>query len=278
MREEAVTDELLRQYLLGNVDDEERLRIERLFITDPVSRERLLAIEEDLIEDYLEDSLTKADRERFLSQFAQTPEQQQKLRITKSIKDWAVREGLVTQTGPATIWSRLRTRLSLKPLVVIPIAVTIVIAIVVAAVWLQGKREQRRHLAIEQELARLNSPASLREVPPDMVLFELSPVTLRSVEPQSELESRAGIELVELRLLWVQKEPYATYQAEVSRVGDDRSFMIRNLEAENDQGYAIRIRLRVDMLGRGLYQIQLTGIAADGVQGQREDYSFTVGG
>lgn len=278
MREEAVTDELLRQYLLGNVDDEERLRIERLFITDPVSRERLLAIEEDLIEDYLEDSLTKADRERFLSQFAQTPEQQQKLRITKSIKDWAVREGLVTQTGPATIWSRLRTRLSLKPLVVIPIAVTIVIAIVVAAVWLQGKREQRRHLAIEQELARLNSPASLREVPPDMVLFELSPVTLRSVEPQSELESRAGIELVELRLLWVQKEPYATYQAEVSRVGDDRSFMIRDLEAENDQGYAIRIRLRVDMLGRGLYQIQLTGIAADGVQGQREDYSFTVGG
>jgi anti-sigma factor RsiW len=278
MREEAVTDELLRQYLLGNVDDEERLRIERLFITDPVSRERLLAIEEDLIEDYLEDSLTKADRERFLSQFAQTPEQQQKLRITKSIKDWAVREGLVTQTGPATIWSRLRTRLSLKPLVVIPIAVTIVIAIVVAAVWLQSKREQRQHLAIEQELARLNSPASLREVPPHMVLFELSPVTLRSVEPQSELESRAGIELVELRLLWIQKDRYATYQAEVSRVGDDRSFMIRNLEAENDQGYAIRIRLRVDMLGRGLYQIQLTGIAADGVQGQKEDYSFTVGG
>ena len=43
MKEESVTDGLLRQFLLGRVDDEERQRIESLFITDPQSRERVLA-------------------------------------------------------------------------------------------------------------------------------------------------------------------------------------------------------------------------------------------
>jgi hypothetical protein len=90
--ETAITDALVRQYLLGYVDDEERQRIESLFLTDSKMRERLLVIEQDLVEDYLEDFLTPADKERFLLHYAQTPKQQRKLRITKSIKDRALAE------------------------------------------------------------------------------------------------------------------------------------------------------------------------------------------
>jgi len=49
-----------------------------------------------LIEDYLEDSLTSEDKEIFLAQYARTPEQQRKLRINQSIKDWAVTEAQAT--------------------------------------------------------------------------------------------------------------------------------------------------------------------------------------
>src|SRR5215212_10197786 len=90
MKQEIFTDTLLRQYLLGKVDDEERQRIEKLFITDSQARDRILSAEQELIEDYLEDSLTTEDKEIFLAQYARTPEQQRKLRINKSIKDWAV--------------------------------------------------------------------------------------------------------------------------------------------------------------------------------------------
>ena len=58
MNEEILTDALLREFLLGKVDDEEVARIESLFLTDSEARERVLVIEQELIEDYLENSLT----------------------------------------------------------------------------------------------------------------------------------------------------------------------------------------------------------------------------
>ena len=44
MKEERITDALLREFLLGNVADEEQERIENLFLTDPHTRERVLAL------------------------------------------------------------------------------------------------------------------------------------------------------------------------------------------------------------------------------------------
>jgi hypothetical protein len=101
--ETGITEALLRQYLLGNVDDEERQRIESLFLTDSIIRERLLAIEQDLIEGYLDDSLTSADKQRFLLHYGQTAKQQRELRITKSIKDWALEEASSTQITPVSV-------------------------------------------------------------------------------------------------------------------------------------------------------------------------------
>ena len=60
--------------------------------------------------------------------------------------------------------------------------------------------ERRKHMAVEQELAQLNSPASLRETPPDMIVFELRPVTVRGDEPQSGINSHGEIRIVEMRL------------------------------------------------------------------------------
>ena len=98
MKEEILTDAALREFLLGKVDDEERARIESLFLTDSEAREKVLVIEQELIEDYLEDSLTAEDKEKFLLRYGQTAAQLQQLRITKAIKDWAVRENASVQT------------------------------------------------------------------------------------------------------------------------------------------------------------------------------------
>ncbi len=261
---------------MGNVDDEERQRIESLFLTDPLSRDKVLAAEQDLIEDYLDDCLTTADKERFLLHYADTPTQRRKLRIGKTIQDWANMEATITPTAPGaiSIWSRLRAGMRLKPVFVIPIAVTAVIAIVVAAVWVNRKTEPP---GTDQELARLNAPSSLREVPPQMSPLELAPVSVRSVESHNELITRSDVRVVELRLLWIQKERYPTYQAVVRRFDDDKSFNLRNLQPENNGGHKIRIRLPAQILTRGLYQILLSGVAADGTVSASEEYTLTVG-
>lgn len=278
MKEEPVTDALLRQLLLGKVTDEERQRIESLFLIDAEVKERMFAAEQELLDDYLEGTLTREDRDLFLLHYGQTPEQQSKLRIAVSIKEWAAAESASPQTVPvrSASWGGLGARLRLKPALVIPIALAAVLVIVVAA-WLRGVTEQRnRRLAVEQELAQLNSPSTPGESTSQILSLDLSPVTVRSAEQQPEIKTRAGIRMVELRLPWVQTERYSTYQAKISRLGDNESFTIRNLQAEKDRGNAIRIRLPTHMLRRGQYQIRLSGIAGDGALGLAAEYTFAV--
>src|SRR5215213_4214490 len=105
MNEKLVTETLLRQFLLGKVDDEERQRIESMFVTGAFSNERVIAAEQHLIDDYLDDSLTPADKERFLAQYGDTPAAQRKLRIAKSIQDWAATSADVTPVGGVAVES-----------------------------------------------------------------------------------------------------------------------------------------------------------------------------
>ncbi|MEN3326046.1 MAG: hypothetical protein V7638_853 [Acidobacteriota bacterium] len=278
MKEESVTDAALRQFLLGDVDDEERQRIESLFVTDALSRERVLTAEQELVEDYLEESLTAADKERFLRQYGSTPAQRRKLRISKSITDWAAGETRVAATGlsATSFWGRLSARLAVKPMFIIPIAATAVIAIVLAVVWLNSRTEQRhRQAALNQELAQLNAPESLNHVPPGLVSITLRSGLVRGVEPQQELGKAPDTQTVELRLIWSQKEHYSNYRAVVRRVSSNESFTLPTVKPEND-GSTIRLRVPAHRFTRGVYRVELTGVAPDGSTSPAEEYQFTV--
>jgi hypothetical protein len=67
--------------------------MERLFLTKLEVAEMILAAEEELIDDYLENRLTPAESQKFLERYARTPVQRRRLRIRTSIKNWAEREG-----------------------------------------------------------------------------------------------------------------------------------------------------------------------------------------
>ena len=278
MKEETVTDAALRQFLLGDVDDGERQRIESLFVTGALSKDRILTAEQDLVEEYLEDSLTPPDKEKFLTQYGSTPAQWRKVSITKSIKDWAAGENKVVSARASTtsFAARLSQRLGVNPMMAIPIAAAAVIAIVIAVIWLNSRTEQRNRLgASNEELVRLNDAPSLQETPPGLISLTLHSGSLRSVEAQQELVKPADTETVELRLVWRQREHYPGYRAVVRRVSSGESLTLPTLRAEND-GTLIRLRVPARVLSRGLYWVELTGVGADGSTGPSEEYSFTV--
>ena len=280
MKEEAATAALLRQFLLGKIEDEERQRIESLFLTDSLMRERVLAAEQELIDDYLEDRLSTADQQIFLSLYGDTAAQQRKLRIAKSIQDWAVTQSKAQPVRPKpaiSAWSRLLETLRLKPVFVIPIAVTAIVGIVLALVWVNSRstERQREYLVMQQELAQLNTPLSLRDVRPQMLLT-LKPGSFRSVERQSELKIRPDTTVAELRLLWMHKEDYPNYRALLHLPGADQPYTLSDLTAENEDGKFIRLRLPARKLTRGNYEIELSGISADGTPGPTEVYNFTL--
>lgn len=263
MNDETVADALLREFLLGKVTDEVRERIEGLYVTDPRARERVFAVEQDLIEDYLEGALSGDDRELFVARFAQTAEQRRKLRIGKSIKDWAMTEAKVAQTVPLAV--PVRVPIWRRPFLV-PIAAAILIAIVVAAFWLSG---QGNHSRIERELAQLNDPSNTTAV---SVQRELTPVAVRSAGPQAELNPPPASGEVELRLHLIREDRYSSYTVMIQRVGDRESYSVQNLSPTSD-GKALRLRLPAPLLTRGLWRITVT----PGGASTSDEYQLTVG-
>jgi hypothetical protein len=286
MRGDFVNDVALRRFLLGDVDDDERQRIETLFISDSDADKRILSAEDELFEDYLENSLTTSDREKFLQQYGNTPQQRRRLRIGKSIREYAVAEALI-QTRTADPPKR-RTFLSSLGLhnrmFFIPVAATLILAMVVAVFWLvrwNVARDQanNRLVAIERELSDLNTPANLRENPPQLLSMVLPPGSVRGMEARTELHQQSDVRLVELRLLWTRKEQYSSYRAVLQQVGKPEQFTVWNLHVEtNAGGSVVRVRLPAHLLVRGLYQVTLSGIASNGAPDLSDEYTFAVGG
>ena len=278
MKEEFVTDEGIRQFLLGSVNDSERQRIESLFMSDPEFNQRILIAEDHLIEDYLENSLAPTERDNFLAQYSYAPEQQRRLRINKLIREYAASEAKLGQTPPAigkrrAFLSQLTPR---NPRLFIPIAATVTIACIIGVFWLVRSNNPRA--TIERELAELNAQPYLRENSSQFVSLVLTPVSVRSVGSETKLTPRADIRVVELDLLWTQKEQYPNYYVLLRRVGTNEEFRVSGLhiEASPSSGNLIRVRLPSHRLRGGLYQVSLTGAGPDGAASQGEEYTFVV--
>jgi hypothetical protein len=287
MKDEFVTDVEITRFLLGDVDDEERQRLESLFISDPESRERILIVENDLIDDYLEECLPASDRAKFVAQYGDAPQKRRKLRIARSIREYAVAEATLIQTASAvnpkwrTFLSSLAPR---RPLLVIPVAVTLAIACIVAVVWLvqlnnRKSQENSRRVAIEKELKDLNAPSSFQGDSSQVFSLVLPPVSPRGVNRQPNTAPQNTNRLVELRLLWTRTEDYQSYLAVLRRVGGTEKFTIPNVYSEKTpSGSVLRLRIPAQDLPGGLYVISVSGIAADSTWGPAEEYNFILGG
>lgn len=280
MKEEFVTDAEIRQFLLGSVDDSERLRIESLFMSNVEFNRRVLIAEDDLIEDHLENSLAPPDRDKFLAQYGHSPEQQRRLRISRLIREYAASEGSLGQKRSEIAKQHaFLSQLTLRnPRLFIPIAVTVTIACIIGIVWLV--RSNNRSVAIERELAEVNARPDLHTNPAQVVSLVLPPVSIRSVGPETKLTLRADIRVVELDLLWIQKEQYPNFSVLVRCVGTNEEFRVSGLHIERSptSGNSIRVRLPSHLLRDGLYQVTLTGVGSDGAASQGEEYTFVVAG
>jgi tetratricopeptide (TPR) repeat protein len=82
----------IRQYLLGNLGDKEKMRqIEEKTLLDDDFNEALSIAEDNLIEEYLDGELTEAERERFTRHFLHAPENRQKLHFISNLRELATK-------------------------------------------------------------------------------------------------------------------------------------------------------------------------------------------
>lgn len=278
----------LRWFLLDELSEEERQRVEELFLVDPEYRERVLTAEDDLIEDYAEGSLSEAERQRVRLRILSAPQQRRKLKVARLIKKYVDVEtaahsppadGKIKQLGG---WHRGVLGLR-RPYVSIPLAAILLLAVGFGVLKLvelrrlseQEAREQSRRVAVEGELARLND-ATLSS-PAEATIFSLvlPPVFVRDLKAAPRVSPSAAA-VVELRLLLVRSD-YEAYRVVLQKLGDSTQFTIPNLRAQTtNSGQAVNLKIPIRLLTRGDYQLRLNGVNAEGQMEEIGEYNFQV--
>jgi CHAT domain-containing protein len=126
MEEGVEQQKVLREYLLGNLDDEKIMRqIEEKLLLDDKFAEHILIAEDDLIEKFLDDELSEAQRESFIKVFLATPEGRQQFRFIQNVRKYAMKAAsdidkpLLKERSPSISWRNLFSSPALRFAVII---------------------------------------------------------------------------------------------------------------------------------------------------------------
>lgn len=272
-----------RQFLLGRLSEEERQRVEERLMIDPGYRERVLAAQDELIDEYAEGSLSDDERRRVAALILTTPDQRQKLRTSLLIKKY-VADGAAAHTPPAGeeiergAHRRTGTPRRWRPYAYGAVAVTLLLAFsifVLKSGWFRSPDEESdRRRAVESELAQLNDARAIGAQPTYSV--PLAPVFVRDLKAAPRVSPPPGASAVELRLLLMGGE-YDSYRAVIRRIDGPAGYNVANLHAAGVPGSrAIPLKVPARLLTRGDYQVTLSGVGAGDKVEEVGEYNFQV--
>ncbi|HEU4769664.1 MAG TPA: hypothetical protein VFS77_20015 [Pyrinomonadaceae bacterium] len=284
----------IRQFLLGQLSEQEQEQVEDRIFTDPDFAEEVQIVEDELIADERAGKLTDDERRSFANKYSTKANQATieferafgEFICTKTQSGGSVQElradpqpHITRRTAPERtgFWQRLIP--ALGPAVVYPTA-AVALVLLVAALWFLAPRyinpgDAPSREVIEAELARLNAPGA----PPQSVLSTvdleiaqryggaMTRITPRTTSPDGVLEFYLNLAEMSSR----------KYRAVIF---DDRRkelFALSDLTAQDsDAGPRIRLVIPLKYLSRGDYQIDLSVANDDGGYDQVNSYAFRV--
>src|SRR5262249_2985795 len=115
MNQDVEDESSMKQYLLGQLSEEDSLRLEQQLMTSDETYQQLSLTEDDLIDDYVGDALSQEEREKFEGLFLSTPDRRQEVKFASALRRYvacheraSVRQSVVSfwrAQSPAVSWS-----------------------------------------------------------------------------------------------------------------------------------------------------------------------------
>jgi hypothetical protein len=186
-----------RRYLLGEANDEERMRVERQYFADAGALERMEAAEEELIEDYVADRLSSEQRAQFERAFLSVPHRRARVATIRALMRAASADARVpadNRSAPARAQPPLLRRLSLAAAAILLIA---------AGTWWVFGVSRGRPTAERPQVAESSAPAASAPAArssPRVFAVSISPSATRSAGEAGGIAVPDGTDRVELRL------------------------------------------------------------------------------
>jgi hypothetical protein len=298
---------LMRRYLLGDLPEEDRARLEDQYSADAEVFEEVLATENDLIDSYVRGELTEVERQKFETEYFKSPQRRERVEFARALSQVSV---LAKQAGPAQeVSSRTKMWKGFSVQQGMPRWAFAAAAVVVVACgsWLMlqnhrlrvglqqalaeqtelrdGQDTLRQHIAELEgnpsdqvhenqqgaEVAKLETPTG-----PE-VTFRLTPGIARSPGgTQKTLVLPATASLLQLQLM-LDRDEYKSYEAvlltaERKEILRGQALLSRSIGGD----VVVTWPLPVHSIHSGDYIVQLAGQTANGSLEDVESYSLRV--
>ncbi len=276
LRQEQV---VIRQYLLGELDEESRQQVEQRVMTERDYKEEVLMSEEELLEDFAAGALGEYERELFLKHYLSAPLQKRKLKIAQALNKYSEdHPPLPAAKQPESNWRRLINVLQSRKWF-LRMAWAVVVLVVIGGTWVvfQTWRGRNQQTELQAELERLNGPGSkVLEGSGSVLHLSLVPLSLREATGAPPLTVTAQTQIVQLRLAGPPGH-FQSYRATLKDSHSDVVLSYDNLMVRNPDNAALLVlQLPARILNNDDYVLTLSGLKPDGTFEETGDYSFRV--
>ena len=266
----------LRRYLLGRSSEDECAGIEREYLRDECSLERMLDVESELIEDYLADRLSGDERVSFDRHYLASPEHRRRLDVVRSLSAAASRS--VQSSRQARTVSR-----SWAPM--LAVAAALVIASAAAVVLVMRSRSGTTRPTAAASTSSSGSPSAGAPeprnsgTPPRVLAVSLAPGIVRSAGDAATIVIPSSIDVVALQLETDGdvKAPARPVAAIRTVSGDE----VWRGSASTDRlptGVMARVEVPAERLSPDDYIVVLLDSVANGAAQERARYVLRVRG
>ena len=258
---------LIRQYLLGELNESEREQLELRVITNPDYKEEVLITEEELLEEFVNGTLSAPERESFTRMYSSSPNQWRKVKIAQALNKHAIEHSALVQ--PITSqksWGRslfelFRTKNRFRQFSLAALITVLAVGGAVLLYWLMSHETRANYEA----LLKLNQPDSeVLQPGSEVVLVSLPPLLFRGTGEPRNITITKETSTVQLRL----PDPSGgthLFRATLKDRGAAEVFRLEDLRARQiDQNLMLVLQIPARILTPQDYQLEISEKNPDG--------------
>jgi hypothetical protein len=305
MRSERDDEKLMVQYLLGNLSEEEQVRIEDRAFADAEYLGALEAAEADLIDAYVRGELSPSERLEFERRFLTSSHRRSKVEFARDLvrvtNESKTAQNALLERRPAAWLSLSNLFRGWNPALQFAGVLAVLIS-VAGASWLlvenrairsrvaaleterrnlETRQEQlRRQLTEEQDrtgklAADLQKPPSVSA--PLVASLVLLPGLSRAETGLAQLALNPSAQLAHIEIVLEPRDDYPRYSSEIRTRSGEEVLIRGNLRRRRSAaGDVVSFDVPTNALDAGEYELTLKGVAGDGRAQDLGYYYFRV--
>lgn len=272
MKELEQQREVIRNYLLGTLTEERREQVEQRLMTDSDYRDEVLMVESELVEDYLSDTLSADECDKFDKHYLSAPRQQKNLKLTKVLLKKAAQSTKPLPAAKPNLFRRLIIFFqSSGPRLQLATVSLILLAVVGAGVVLQMWR-LRETSGLREELAQLNTAQSILSPDSAVASATLLPVSVREQGALPRVTITPTVKVIQLRVP-ITSNAYQNYKVELRTIEGEQ---VVEFESQRQAGEPLIVQLPARILEPNDYMLTVSALNAQGLTENLGEYAFRV--